>query len=55
VRPVQRGQERIREAAKLGFRTALIPAANKPRQAIDGIKVITVARVSDALDWLRSE
>jgi len=54
VRPVQRGQERLREAAKLGFRTALIPAANKPRHAIDGIKVVPVARVSDALDFLRS-
>jgi DNA repair protein RadA/Sms len=53
VRPVQRGQERIREAAKLGFRTALIPVANKPRQAIEGIKVVPVARISDALDFLR--
>jgi DNA repair protein RadA/Sms len=55
VRPVQRGQERIREAAKLGFRTALIPAANKPRHAIEGIKVVPVARISDALDYLRGE
>jgi DNA repair protein RadA/Sms len=55
VRAVQRGQERIREAAKLGFRTALIPAANKPRQAIDGIEVVPVARVADALDFLRSD
>ena len=36
VRPVQRGQERLREAAKLGFTHALIPHANKPRQAIAG-------------------
>jgi DNA repair protein RadA/Sms len=55
VRPVQRGQERIREAAKLGFRTAVIPAANKPRHAIDGIKVVPIARISDALDYLRAE
>jgi DNA repair protein RadA/Sms len=53
VRPVQRGQERIREAAKLGFRTAVIPAANKPRHAIDGINVVPVARISDAIDYLR--
>src|SRR6266705_7028740 len=32
IRPVQRGQERLREAAKLGFTHALIPDANKPRQ-----------------------
>jgi DNA repair protein RadA/Sms len=55
VRPVQRGQERIREAAKLGFRGALIPGPNKPRQAIDGIEIVTVDRVADALDFLRRE
>jgi DNA repair protein RadA/Sms len=53
IRPVQRGQERIREAAKLGFRTALMPSANKPKQAIEGLEVVPVARVSDALDYLR--
>src|SRR6476620_6496948 len=40
IRPVQRGQERLREAAKLGFTRALIPAANKPRHPIDGIDVV---------------
>jgi len=49
VRPVQRGQDRIREAAKLGFGLIVIPAANKPRHAVDGIDVVTVARVADAL------
>jgi DNA repair protein RadA/Sms len=39
VRPVQRGQERLREAAKLGFTHALIPYANRPRQAIPGLAV----------------
>jgi len=53
IRPVQRGQERIREAAKLGFRRALIPRLNKPRQAIDGIEIVPVDRVADALDFLR--
>ena len=52
IRPVQRGQERLREAAKLGFRRALIPLANRPRQAIEGIEVVTVARVADALEQL---
>ena len=33
IRPVQRGQERLREAAKLGFKRAVIPAANKPKQS----------------------
>jgi DNA repair protein RadA/Sms len=54
IRPVQRGQERIREAAKLGFRQVLVPSLNKPKQPIDDIEVITVARVDQALDWMRS-
>jgi len=55
IRPVQRGQERIREAAKLGYRTVLIPSANKPKQDIDGIRIIAVKRVDDALDAIRSD
>jgi DNA repair protein RadA/Sms len=53
IRPVQRGQERIREAAKLGYRSVLIPNANKPKQAIDGIKIMPVKRVEDALEAIR--
>ena len=54
IRPVQRGQERLREAAKLGFTRALIPAANKPRQAIDGITIVAVERIDQALQQLDS-
>ncbi len=50
VRPVQRGQERLREAAKLGFTHAIVPAANRPRQPIEGIEVIAVERLSEAVD-----
>ncbi|MEP7183410.1 MAG: DNA repair protein RadA [Betaproteobacteria bacterium] len=53
VRPVQRGQDRIKEAAKLGFRQFLIPNLNKPKQAIDGVKIITVDRIDRALAILR--
>jgi DNA repair protein RadA/Sms len=53
IRPVQRGQERLREAAKLGFHRAIIPAANKPRQRIDGMEIVAVERIDDALDELR--
>jgi len=53
VRPVQRGQERIREAAKLGFTQVLIPTLNKPRQAIDNVKVVTADRIDKALAILR--
>jgi DNA repair protein RadA/Sms len=53
VRPVQRGQERLREAAKLGFTHALVPKANKPRQAIPGMEVSAVERVEEAFAHVR--
>jgi DNA repair protein RadA/Sms len=53
VRPVQRGQERLREAAKLGFGLAIIPRANAPKTAIDGIEVVGVERVEDAVARVR--
>jgi DNA repair protein RadA/Sms len=49
VRPVTFGEERIREAAKLGFRRALVPQDNLPRVAVEGIEVCGVARIDDAL------
>ena len=54
IRPVQRGLERIREAAKLGFTTMVVPSANKPKQGIEGVRVISVDRVDEALAALRS-
>ena len=53
IRPVQRGQERLREATKLGFHRAIIPAANKPKQRIDGMEIVAVDRINEALDHLR--
>jgi DNA repair protein RadA/Sms len=52
VRPVTFGEERIREAAKLGFKRALVPQDNLPRVPIDGIEVRGVARIEDALHKL---
>lgn len=49
VRPVTFGEERIREAAKLGFRRALVPEANVPRTPVEGIEIRGVARIEDAL------
>jgi DNA repair protein RadA/Sms len=49
VRPVPYGEERLREAAKHGFERAIVPTANAPRRPIDGIEVIGVDRLSDAL------
>lgn len=53
IRPAPRGQERLREAAKLGFTHALIPEANQSRQAIGGLEVIAVRRVEEAVGRLR--
>jgi len=50
IRPVPNGQERIREAAKHGFRRAIVPKANKPKEAIPGLEVVTVDRLTQALD-----
>ncbi len=49
VRPVQRGQERLKEAAKLGFDQAIIPEANQPKSAITGMKIVTVNRIEQAV------
>jgi DNA repair protein RadA/Sms len=53
VRPVQRGQERIREAAKLGFDTFVIPSLNKPKQGLENVDIVAVSRVEEAIAWLR--
>lgn len=59
VRPAPRGQERLREAAKLGFSVGLIPQGNAPRGAhgrdFEGLSLHPVARIEDALAVLRSE
>ena len=53
IRPAPRGQERLKEAAKLGFSFALIPEANMPKQAIPGMQVIAIRRVEEAVARLR--
>ncbi len=49
IRPVPYGEERLREAAKHGFTRAIVPAANAPRRGIEGLEIITVERLPDAL------
>jgi DNA repair protein RadA/Sms len=49
LRPVAYGEERLREAAKQGFKTALIPKDNAPRTPIEGLRIHELARVEDAL------
>ena len=53
IRPAPRGQERLREAAKLGFSIAVIPRANAPKTPIEGLEIIAVDRISDALTAVR--
>jgi DNA repair protein RadA/Sms len=55
VRPAPRGQERLKEAAKLGFSSALIPRSNAPKQPIEGLEVIAVDRLEQALERMRGE
>jgi DNA repair protein RadA/Sms len=53
VRPAPRGQERLREAAKLGFQKVIIPRANTPKAKIPGLEVLPVERVDQAVQLLR--
>jgi DNA repair protein RadA/Sms len=54
VRPAPRGQERLREAAKLGFEKAIVPRANQPKAKIPGLEVLAVERVDQAVQLLRN-
>ncbi len=54
IRPVPGGQERLREAAKHGFRHAIAPTANKPRKAVAGLQVHSVGNVAAALEAVES-
>ena len=49
IRPVPFGEERLREAAKHGFHRAIVPRANVPRKAPDGLTVVGVSRLEEAL------
>lgn len=52
IRPVPSGQERLQEAAKHGFRQAIIPKANMPKHEIAGIKITPVISLQDAIELL---
>lgn len=53
VRPAPRGQERLKEAAKLGFTIAIVPKANAPKKAIAGLTIHAVERVDEAMNIVR--
>ncbi len=54
VRPAPRGQERLKEAAKLGFSVAVVPQANVPKKPIEGLTIHPVERVEQAVELVRS-
>ena len=53
VRPAPRGQERLKEAAKLGFSVAVVPKANAPKKPIEGLTIHPVERIEQAIDVVR--
>jgi DNA repair protein RadA/Sms len=53
IRPAPRGQERLKEAAKLGFSVALVPKANAPKKPIEGLQVVSVERIEEAIQRVR--
>jgi len=52
IRPVPNGQERLREAAKHGFKRAIVPAGNAPRQPIKGMEITSVRKITEVLQAL---
>ena len=54
IRPSPRGQERLKEAAKLGFTQAIVPKANLPKHKLSGIELIAVERIEQAINMARS-
>ncbi len=52
IRPVPSGQERLQEAAKHGFRQAIIPKANMPKHEIPGMKIMPVTNLQEAIELL---
>ncbi|MFN4266304.1 MAG: DNA repair protein RadA [Aquabacterium sp.] len=55
VRPAPRGQDRLKEAAKLGFSVAVVPKANAPKKPIEGLTIHAVERVEEAMEWVRGQ
>lgn len=54
IRPVQGGQERLREAAKHGFKQAIVPYANAPKSTVDGMQVLAAKTLAEAVDAFRN-
>lgn len=55
IRPVQGGQDRIKEAKKLGFESVMLPKANLPKKPISDIKLVPVTHIQQVLEFLQSD
>ncbi len=53
IRPVQQGQERLKEAQKHGFNKAIIPADNNPKTKLKQVKIFPVRKLSQVIDALQ--
>jgi len=53
IRPVPFGEERLREAAKHGFQRAVVPRANVPKKGVEGMQVVAVQSLDEAIAALR--
>jgi len=54
IRPVQGGQERLREAAKHGFKRAIVPFANAPKDHMDGMKIFAAPSLQEAVEYFKN-
>lgn len=54
IRPAPRGQERLKEAAKLGFTTVILPRANAPKQNPKNVRVVAVDRIEEAIEYSKN-
>ncbi len=52
IRPVPNGQERVKEARKHGFKRAIVPVANCPKNGVEGMEIVPVKRLADAIEAL---
>jgi DNA repair protein RadA/Sms len=50
IRPVQNGPERLKEAAKHGFKRAIVSRANVPQGGVEGLDIMPVAKLAEAID-----
>lgn len=51
IRTIQKGQDRIKEAVKLGFTRIIVPKANAPKEKIAGVELIVIENLTQAISY----